>query len=427
MARPDTNITQCSDGLDPRATSLYPLGDRPANASNLVLSGTITNGGSASISTLGGVTRFGTTDPTYHAEVNGAFYHLGSSVALASAWGSNTFSASTSGLRHANVGSQWKTDSCGRLSTPYLSDTLPSSSKKLFFSYHTKFGSSVYKSIAMSIASKTGNLTGGVDRTRGEVCNVTLVNTNTTTAYVTYEDGSYLTLDFIGTQPVSADLVGATVIGQTSGNTVIVGSVVAPIGSAKYSRIMHGNTGSGARSWLIPLHTSNGSIDYDYWGTDNIEVPTSGSIGNNLTTQSVGAWEYHEIEYDLSTNPGYAKWTKNGVVLIETTDIVPDAGTTIGLRPTLVGMDLPGILSIPETSVGAAEWIDSLMFHTSRHRVVLTDNAVYSASTKWEIQPHTRWFPNKIDLIVSRGEITTGGWLHVIGANGAVIDKVEAV
>lgn len=427
MARPDVTLGICTDGLDPRFTTLYPLGDRPANASNLVLSGTITNGGSASISTLGGVTRFGTADPTYHAEVNGGFYHLGNSVALASAWGSNTFSASTSGLRHANVGSQWKTVNDGRLSTPYLSDTLPSSSKKLYLSYHTKFGSSIYRSTVASIASKTGNLNGGTDRARGEVCNITLTNLATTTAYVTYEDGSYITLDFIGTQPVSGDLIGATVVGTVSGNTVVLGTVVAPIGSAKYDRVMHGNTGSGARSWFLRLHTSNGSFDYDYWDADGTEQPTSGSLGDNLTAQSVATWEFHELEIDLTGVSGWAKWSKNGATVIESTDIIPDAGNTIGLRPTLIGMDLPGISSIPESAVGALQFIDSVIFNTSRHRVILTDNSVYASSTKWETQPHTRWFPNKVDFIMNRGEITTGGWLHVIGGDGAVIDKVEAV
>jgi hypothetical protein len=427
MPRPDVNIIKCSDGLEPSATSLFPLGNRGAGASDAVLSGTITHGGAARIATAGGVYKYGTAPAQFHAELAGAFYNQGNSVALASAWGSNTCASVTSGLRNANVGAMWKTVNDGRMSTGYLMDTIPASSKKLFLSYHTKFGSSVYRSMVASIASQTGSLTGGTDRARGELCTITLINTSIYSGYVTYEDGSHVTIDFVGSQPLSADFIGASIVGNVSGSIVVTGTDVAAIGSAKYDRVMHGATGSGARSWILRLHTSNGSLDYDWWDAAGVEQPTSGSLGDNLTTQSVNTWEYHELELDLSGVAGYVKWTKDGQTLIESTDIIPDAATNYGLRPTLIGMDLPGLGAIPEASVGALQLIDSIVFSTTRQRIVLTDNANYALSTKWEIQRHTNWDQPAIDFIVNRGEITSGGWFHVFNESGAIIDVVEAV
>ena len=44
MARQDVNITQCSDGLSPKATSRYPLGDRPSLSGGTAALEWITNG-----------------------------------------------------------------------------------------------------------------------------------------------------------------------------------------------------------------------------------------------------------------------------------------------------------------------------------------------------------------------------------------------
>lgn len=399
--------------------SAFPDGDMPAGVSLL---GGADHGDIVNIFSDGSV-NFGTTTPIYHSELNGVFRHEGGApLDWSEAWDQNSFVESTTGLRAANVGKKWKGVGVGRLSFGYLHDTLPPTSKKLYLSYHTKFGSNIYRSFICNVESSTGTLQGGTDRARGELATVTCSDASVITAYVTYHGGGFITLD---TEPSAgsasvAKLQGATIVGNTSGFSATTGIGVSAIGSTKYNRFFHGGTVENPRTVVINSHTSGGTVDYDTWDSEGTLDDHIDMDLNGVHQDAIGQYQFHEIVCDLET--GFFSWSVDGEEVANIPDLLTEGVLgTIGLRPLLVGLDLPGLNPpafdpIDETLVGAIQEIDSLVFHNDSYRVVLTNNSIYADSTLFEVQPQTVWSENRVSITRNSGAIT-GGYYHVFSDN----------
>jgi len=421
----DVNLIPFTDGLLPRCDSAFPSGgNRGADAADVLFSGSVVHGGQARIYTRDGVYLFGVAPPQHHAELAGSFKSSGTTLNAELAFGTNSFSVETSSLRASNVGRMYKGLGVGRLTHGYLDDSIPASSRNLYFSYHAKFGCDPFRVYTASVASKTGDLQGGADRSRGERCTIVLSFGGTIEGWVTYENGSYVSVE-VDSGGSQSGMQGAVITGQTSGSIVTTGAQSTSVGATKYSRIFHGDTGEPTRSSFVTSHTSGGIFDFDSW--DNNVLNDHQDVDKiNCGRTLVDEWYFIENEYYYSGTTWRVRVKINGDVWAEDDAIYGlDLGSSVGIRPTLIGLDTPGTGGIPAEDVGTSQFIDSIVYQSDLSRIVLTDNESYSLSTKFEVQGHTNWNNSFVDFILNRGEITSDGWLHIFDATGAVIDVLE--
>lgn len=418
-------FTPFTDGFLPRCDSAFPNGgDRGSDASDVLFSGSSAHGGRARIYTRDGVYLFGAASPPHHAELAGSFKASGSNLDPSLAFGSNSFSVETTNLRAANVGRMYKGLGVGRLTQGYQDDAIPASSKNLYFSYHAKFGCDPFRVYVASIASKTGDLQGGADRSRGERCTIVQSEGGTIEGWVTYENGSYVSVE-VDSGGSQSGMQGAVITGQTSGNSVTTGAESTSVGATKYSRIFHGSTGEPTRSSFVTSHTSGGIFDFDSW--DNNVLDDHQDVDQlNCGRALINEWYFIENEYYYSGSSWRVRVKINGNIWFEDNAIYGlDLGSSVGIRPTLIGLDTPGTGGIPAEQVGTSEFIDSIVYQNNLSRIVLTDNQTYSLSTKFEVQGHVEWKNSYVDFYVNRGEITSGGWLHIFDATGTVLAVLE--
>lgn len=422
MAQTGT-LSKCTDGLEPSYISKFPSGGDVSRSAALSIVGSTSHGDAAFITSQDGRFLFGEAPSQYHAELAGDFYYNGTQTDESLAWGTSSFTVETTGLRAASVGAMYKGLGASRLTNPLSTTSIPASSTNMYFSYHTKFGSDPFRTMMSSVASKTGDLQGGVDRARGERVTVTLADASVAQGWVTYENGSYVTVEFDGSV-ATANFQGATILGQTSGNTVITGAEASGIVATKYYRMFHGGISEDNRSLFIRSHTSGGNADFDTFSGGVLDNHQDVDTVNNGRCP-VGEWAFFESEWVYSG--GIWQWQNRVNGQVWSTSSCPAVlGTEAGLRPTLLGLDLPGTGGLPAEQCGASEFIDSIVYQTDTKRVVLTDNAAYSSSTKFEVQRHLYWNKNGIQIQVNRGEISSGGYFHVFNNYGSVIGVVEA-
>jgi hypothetical protein len=242
--------------------------------------------------------------------------------------------------------------------------------------------------------------------------------------WVTYENGSYVSVE-VDSGGSQSGMQGAVITGQTSGSIVTTGAQSTSVGATKYSRIFHGDTGEPTRSSFVTSHTSGGIFDFDSW--DNNVLNDHQDVDKiNCGRTLVDEWYFIENEYYYSGTTWRVRVKINGDVWAEDDAIYGlDLGSSVGIRPTLIGLDTPGTGGIPAEDVGTSQFIDSIVYQSDLSRIVLTDNESYSLSTKFEVQGHTNWNNSFVDFILNRGEITSDGWLHIFDATGAVIDVLE--
>lgn len=74
-------------------------------------------------------------------------------------------------------------------------------------------------------------------------------------------------------------------------------------------------------------------------------------------------------------------------------------------------------------------WVDELYIDNCRNRVVLTDNATYTSSTKFLMQPPTAWSNTQIVATLNSSVFTSGstGYFHIFDGTGAEVVSYSAV
>lgn len=416
-------LQPCTDGLSPLYTSRFPAGDRGNDARDIIYVGSTTHGNAAQLITKGGVNIFTPAPAQHHVELAGTFHYQGSSVDPALAWDQNSFSVETSNLRAANIIRMYKGLGVGRLSFGYQDSLIPAENKNLYLSYHAKFGCDPFRVYTASVASKTGDLQGGADRSRGERCTIVQSAGGTISGWVTYENGNYVSVE-VDSGASIAGMKHASITGISSGNVVVTGDSSTSVGATKYSRIFHGKTNDSNRSAFVTSHTSAGMFDFDTW-QDGVLNNHADVDAVNLGRMQVGSWVFIENEYGYSDNSWHVIIKINGATWLEKENVYGlDLGTE-GIRPVLIGLDTPGTGGLPVNDIGTSEWIDSIVYQNNLSRIVLTDNQNYASSTKFEVQRYTSFGGDRIDFILNRGEIASGGWLHIFDDAGAHMSSVE--
>ncbi len=133
-----------------------------------------------------------------------------------------------------------------------------------------------------------------------------------------------------------------------------------------------------------------------------------------------GFWRFYELEFDAGTvNNSDATFN----------EYVNAASTVIWQnRPYLTSANsaLPTWFLTPfngwDVSTGNAGYMDDIYIDESRARVVMTDNATYASSTKFEIQPVVSWSNTSIVVTKRGGSSFTAGntyYLHVFDNAGS--------
>jgi len=89
--------------------------------------------------------------------------------------------------------------------------------------------------------------------------------------------------------------------------------------------------------------------------------------------------------------------------------------------PFFDGMSAPG-------ANATSMWIDELYIDNTRSRVVLTDNAGYTTSTKFMMQPPTAWSDIQITATLNSSVFSTGstGYFHVFNSAGTEVAVYSA-
>lgn len=140
-------------------------------------------------------------------------------------------------------------------------------------------------------------------------------------------------------------------------------------------------------------------------------TPASGTTYDNqwrdnpiLVSKTGGSWHFVEYYYKLSTpgsnNGAYKSWVDGQASIGATstwwTDYdhtttpghTNDSGSTATIQWIMSpfdGMDSYGVINSFDF------WLDEMLLDVSAARIVLTNNATYSSSTKFAIQPITSW------------------------------------
>lgn len=331
MARPDINITRCTDGLSPRATSLYPLGNRPyisggTPALEWITNGTLADGEYIEIRTnVAGL--FGEPDRRFqhlkiygkHVEYAGAVNNFLSAVPdkqlikgrLGSGFGQTTDPNSAfqgvdgvqlyPASRHANVSHCFRgsaflnigTIASGNINWPIAynknNNGVTTAGDKLFMTWYEYHESCATKLQYMAYSGMTGTFNTGANAipvvsgsfmtsdgwvTDGDP--VTISGLRTTTGFVKYIDANYIYIELAESTPGldwgMSDFNGATVTGASGSCTLVAtaqGTNYFSAGALKSGRIYEGP--SAAELQAI------GSII----GGDGSLTTTSRSVSNN--------------------------------------------------------------------------------------------------------------------------------------------------
>ncbi len=215
--------------------------------------------------------------------------------------------------------------------------------------------------------------------------------------------------------------------------TVAAGTVWK-LGRVGYGTIYTGIARAGAS------YTSSGTTDHPQSFGGEIRTDPSGTgitsssshmTGTNTTPTAAfinGQWHFYEIEFyagTLNGNDCYFEERVNGKITARwvnrlfLTDAYPNLPNWI-LTP-INGMD---------NSPSITYSVDEVYISESRSRVVMTDSATYSASTKWCAQEDlvNGWSDTLIYYKPKRGSFTQGAtaYLHVFN-NGVLVDTKPVV
>ena len=132
-------------------------------------------------------------------------------------------------------------------------------------------------------------------------------------------------------------------------------------------------------------------------------------------------WQFYELEFDAGTADGsdsYFIVRVNNTVALEWDgkEYLTAANSQL---PDWVLLPINGLDNAPSIIMT----IDELYIDESRARVIMTDNATYSISTKYSAQPVTAWSDTSISYTQKRGEIGIGetAYLHVFNNSGALV------
>jgi len=137
-------------------------------------------------------------------------------------------------------------------------------------------------------------------------------------------------------------------------------------------------------------------------------------------TQNV--WHYYEVEFYAGTVDGNNSFFSERVDGKIVTQWVNRPYLIAGHAPSMdwVLTPLNGLDGTPAITY----WIGNMYITESRNRIVMTDNASYVASTKWELQPDLEggWSNTKIYYKPVRGSFTQGStaYLHIFN-NGVLV------
>lgn len=408
MAYSDITLTVCSDGLAPRFTSRFPLGDRPVlGGSNSVISWQALNG-EIKQDRLFRVTAVSTTFaprqnayPTmiddgntqiynnvadhYFDNKNDGFVVVPTNLDSGSPWykpstGVDTVLVDRLVNRYPDQGFTYKLGDTGDSSCflGWHKTLLPDhtvESDEFYFSWHMKNSSPFFAHRYYALGSGTGSFNLSADGYGvGEAITFVAVGGTTVSGFViaVRGDGS---LEYVLSD--SPSQIGGTITGNVSGATLTVSSMSSTFLSSSSNKIL--------RLWNGDENLPNRYRALS-WSSDLCDSPDSIS-GNHFTNSSymqVDTWGFFEtiVKCLDRTNRIFRTVTKiNGHVFHDLTgvDDAIESASAFALSCALVGKD-------PNQPTKSRMWVSSLTMDTSLTRVILTDNAVYENSTKFECQ-----------------------------------------
>ena len=186
-----------------------------------------------------------------------------------------------------------------------------------------------------------------------------------------------------------------------------------------YTGVSHGSAIYGATSGNNTPVSFGGEIitsdGLSSWSAHNTATITPSDVFTADT------WHFYEVEFyagtiDASDAYFYERCDGIETVVWENRPWLTTAEPTL---PTWIITIINGLDLGPAITMH----VDEMYIDESRARVVLTDNAVYTSSTKWAIQPIASYADTVVTATRKRGAFSVGetAYLHLFDDDGALV------
>lgn len=225
--------------------------------------------------------------------------------------------------------------------------------------------------------------------------------------------------------PASDELYGKTMVGQTSGATIVFPSAenwVTPYTTVEETGypFVRARWPKQGRWWDNPNgNTSGGNEDYIRCSvsTNDGYLSTAApqravSYGNALSI-TPNQWALFELEIDAREN-GFFRQRYDHQTREETTFQGPVGDPNYSISVDQFGLD-GGWVDRQEVTIG------EVYFDYTQHRVYLANAATWDEVTFYELQRLISWGESAVELALHYGSMSDG-WLYVVGADGFPIN-----
>lgn len=249
--------------------------------------------------------------------------------------------------------------------------------------------------------------------------------------YSYFDDGAFANLKHHliidnGRIPADSELYGKTMVGQSSGATIVFPSsenwitqytTVNEIGypflrlrfpkQGRWWDNPNGNTAGGNEDYIrCSISTNDG-----YLARSDARYPVRFYTPATIVP---GQWALFELEFDAGEN-GFFRHRYGHETREETTFQGPVGDPNYSPEISQFGID-GGWVDRQQVTIG------EVYFDYTRHRVYLADAATWDQVTFYELQRLVSWQEDAVEVGLHYGALSEG-WIYVIGADGLPVNE----